>query len=344
MQDPAGTPREASMRHAPRESLDHADVQAGSNEQAALAVTRPAAARAVTPGWRAWLAFASVCLFWGTSGPLIRFTVRSVAPAMLVPLRFFIAGSLLYVGLAIAGRRPRSAQLWRALPLGTALAATNVLITFGFERIEAGVGSLLLGTTALAFAVVDVCWPGGATRPSLAVWGGLLSGFLGIAALSFEPQLLAASKWQGMAMLILSTWTWAIGSVAQARMRSHADALSSSAWQMLIASVLASPMFWLDPALHLRAIGVEGWISIGALIVTASLIGFVSFVYMMQHLPAYVAGSYTYLNALVAAVLSVIWLHERLSTRFYVAAVLVLGGVALIQRGPRRKPAHAASA
>ncbi|HEY5959128.1 MAG TPA: EamA family transporter [Polyangiaceae bacterium] len=321
-------------------------MKAKSSDGSALDAQPVPSSTARRTGLCGWLAFAAVCFFWGTSGPLIRFTVRSVAPGMLVTLRFAIAGVILYCGLWMLGRRPRLAELRQALPFGLVLAITNVLITLGFQRVEASVGSLLLGTTALTFAVVDVCWPGHAMRPSLAVWIGLVAGLLGVATLSLEPHLFEGSKWQGMLMLEVSAWTWAVGGVAQARIAQradgdHADALTSAAWQMLIAGALVSPWLWFDGFAAVARITLAGWLGIAGLIVTASLIGFVSFIYMMQTLPAYIAGAYTYVNALVAAILSVLWLHERLSARFYVATLLVLGGIALIQRRSLPRPAKA---
>jgi drug/metabolite transporter (DMT)-like permease len=108
---------------------------------------------------------------------------------------------------------------------------------------------------------------------------------------------------------------------------------------MLLATVLIWPIAAHVGDPQLRTIAHVGWLGIAALVVTASLVGFVSFVYMLQQLPAYVAGAYPYVNAVVAAGVSVLWLDERLSLRFYLSAILVLGGVALIQLPSRRSSA-----
>lgn len=291
--------------------------------------------RAPRPSGLGWLAFAAVCLFWGTSSPLIRYTVRYVEPLALVMLRFAIAGVLLWSFLWLLGRRPPLRGLSKILPSGVALAFTNVLVTLGFQRVEAGTGTLLLATTAVAFAVVDIAWPGGTSKPSVSVWLGLSLGLLGVGVLAISPQSVGTGQWQGYVMLELSAWSWALGGIAQARHPSGQDPLQSSAWQMLIAASLIFPIAVLGGNLRLGSIAAEGWFGILSLVVTASLIAFVAFVVMLRQLPAYVAGSYTFVNAIVAAGLGVVWLGERLSARFYVAALLVLGGVALIQRRSR---------
>lgn len=315
--------------HPPTSAPDSANL----DDLPALTPERPASpAPLARPTSIGWLAFAAVCVFWGTSGPLLRYTVRYVEPLGLVVLRFFIAGALMWSYLWLNGRRPPLVGLSRILPSGVALAATNVLCTLGFARVEAGTGTLLLATTAVAFAVVDSCWPGGTSRPTRSVWLGLLLGLFGVGVLVISPRSLGGGEWQGYLLLELSAWTWALGGVAQARNPSGQDPLQSSAWQMLIAAALVCPMAAMRGGLPLGAIPIQGWFGILALVVTASIIAFVAFVVMIRQLPAYVAGSYTFVNAIVAALVGVVWLGEQLSARFYLAALLVLGGVALIQR------------
>lgn len=280
----------------------------------------------------AWLAFVAVSLFWGTSSPLLRYAVGHVPALSLVVLRFSLAGAILWFTLWAFGRPPPLWGLKRTLPGTVLLAATNVLVTFGFRDVEAGPGALLLASTAVSFALVDVCWPGGDSKPSLAVWAGLLLGLCGVAVLVVSPDAFHTSGWRGYLLLALSTWTWAFAGVTQARHPTGMDPLQSSAWQMLGAAMLVGPVAIGVEGLPAATLPLEAWLAVLGLVVTASLISFVGFFYMMRELPVYVAGSYTYLNALVAATVSVLWLGERLSSRYYVSAALVLGGVALIQR------------
>jgi drug/metabolite transporter (DMT)-like permease len=223
------------------------------------------------------------------------------------------------------------------LPSGIALSFSNILVTFGFNRVESGAGTLLLATTAVTFAVVDVLWPGGNTKPTYKVWGGLTLGLAGVAVLVVGKGQTADSHWSGYLMLALSAWVWAFASVAQARHPSYLDPLQSSTWQMLIAASCAVPIAFLFRVPFPQHIDPRGLYGLVFLIVTASLIGFVGFVYMLRHMPPYIAGSYTYLNSIVAAFTGWLWLGERLDIRFFFAAALVLSSVTLIQLRPRRE-------
>jgi drug/metabolite transporter (DMT)-like permease len=160
----------------------------------------------------------------------------------------------------------------------------------------------------------------------------LVLGLLGVAVLVFDPNAFDGKAWLGYLLLAVSAWTWAANGVAQARHPSGLDPLQSSAWQMLVAGVLVGPIAAFVGGSQLRSIPVEVWLAVAVLTVTASIVAFVSFIYMVHRLPVYVVGSYTYVNTIVAALTSVLWLGERLSPRFWVAAMLVLLGVVLIQR------------
>jgi drug/metabolite transporter (DMT)-like permease len=284
------------------------------------------------------LSYVAVCIFWGTSSPAIRFTTWFIAPLWIVVIRFALAGGLLWFALALAGKRPPLAGVLRVLPSGVALSVSNVLVTLGFHRVESGSGTLLLATTAVTFAVVDILWPGGSTKPSSRVWFGLLLGLSGVAVLVFGKGHNPNSHWSGYIMLAASAWAWALASVAQARRPSGLDPLQSSAWQMLIAATCVLPIALLLREPFPTNVDPRGIYGLAFLIVTASLIGFVGFVHMIRHMPPYIAGTYTYVNALVAALTGWLWLGEHLDTRFFIAAALVLSSVALIQLRDRRKP------
>ena len=67
------------------------------------------------------------------------------------------------------------------------------------------------------------------------------------------------------------------------------------------------------------------------LIVFGSLIGYGSFVYVIHHWPAAKAGTYAYINPVVAVILGAIILKEPVTVTMIVASAIILGGVFLVQ-------------
>ena len=85
-----------------------------------------------------------------------------------------------------------------------------------------------------------------------------------------------------------------------------------------------------------RSIGA--WIYLTAV---GSLIGFTTFVWLMKHSTPSKVSTYAYVNPIVAVFLGWLVLHEPVSPRIFVAAAVIIAGVAIITLAKNRKPAPA---
>jgi drug/metabolite transporter (DMT)-like permease len=111
----------------------------------------------------------------------------------------------------------------------------------------------------------------------------------------------------------------------------------SSALQMLFASVVLIPAGFLAGERPAWPWPSESLGAFVYLIMFGSLVGFVAYVYMLEHLPAAVVGSYTYVNPLVAVWVGWFFLGESVSSRFWLAGLLVLAGLYLVNRTSGKK-------
>ena len=284
-----------------------------------------------------WLAFAAVCFFWGTTAPAIRVAVRYFPPLLLSGVRFAIAGALLLGVLASLGKVPEHWLLavWRSVPGGLSLALANALTCWGFVTVQSGQGALLLATTALWMTLVDHLWPSNSRTTPRAVWLGLLIGLAGVGLLVDAP-ILSLGASVGTSVLLLSSFTWALGSVWQSRHPSHLPPLLESALQMLVASFCLLPVAYVTGEKWSRAIPATGWLAFVFLVLTGSLIGFVSFVYILRNLSPKVVGLYTYVNPIVATWAGWWWLAESPRPRFWIASAVILGSVAWVRLADSR--------
>jgi drug/metabolite transporter (DMT)-like permease len=285
-----------------------------------------------------WVAFASVCFFWGTTSPAIRYAVRYFPPLMLSGTRFALAGSLLLLTLVVLRQSPTrwSVVIQRCVPGGLALAAANSLTCIGFRTVESGQGAFLLATTALWMSIIDGLWPSGARRASRLAWLGLVVGLAGVALL-IEPHGTVHGSMLGGALLLLSSLSWALSSVWQSRHPSYLPPLLEAAVQMLIASIVTLPIAYLIGERWQGNLPASAWGAFMFLVLTGSLIGFVSFVVILRQLPPKIVGLYTYVNPLVATWAGWWWLDELVHPRLLPASVLVLGSVALVRLAEARR-------
>jgi len=280
-----------------------------------------------------WLAFVSVCFFWGTTAPAIRYAVRYFDPLMLSGTRFAIAGSLLLGVLVALGHAPPrwSPVFRRSIPGGVALAIANSLTCVGFRTVESGQGAFLLATTALWMALIDALWSRARGSVSLLAWVGLVIGLSGVALLIEPHRGIANGAVLGGALLLVSSASWATSSVWQSRHPSHLPPLLEAAAQMLIASAVTLPTACALGERWHGSVPASAWGAFIFLVLTGSLIGFVSFVVILRQLPPKIVGLYTYVNPLVATWAGWWWLGERIHPRLGLASFLVLGSVALVR-------------
>ena len=68
-------------------------------------------------------------------------------------------------------------------------------------------------------------------------------------------------------------------------------------------------------------------------------VAFMLWLRALKFVPSSMLGAYGYLSALLAAFLSIVLLHEKLSGLFVLSAVMALGGMALMMRGGQKKDA-----
>ena len=72
------------------------------------------------------------------------------------------------------------------------------------------------------------------------------------------------------------------------------------------------------------------------LIVFGSLIGYSSYIYLLQKWPATRAGTYAYVNPAVAVTLGALLLGERVTVLMLISMVAILVGVIIVQRSKIR--------
>lgn len=132
-----------------------------------------------------WLAYAGMCLIWGTTWLAIKVGLHTLSPLTGVGLRFLIAGAFLYGIAALSGQlRPLKELPWRLIVvLAGLLFGLNYILTYTAEtRLDSGLTAVLFGTLpffAFGFGHVMI---GERTTPR--IWIGAALAFAGVAVIS----------------------------------------------------------------------------------------------------------------------------------------------------------------
>ncbi|MGV3517349.1 EamA family transporter [Luteitalea sp.] len=284
----------------------------------------------------AYIAFAAVCVFWGTTYLGIKVALETVPPFLLGGMRFTLAGSVLAVALRLLGHEWPD---WRRAPtfflIGLAmLGFGNGGVVWAEQFMASGLVAVLVASTP--FWMVGIESLAGGERLTRRTVVGLSIGFSGILLLVW-PDLVAAmsatSGWTWIGGLIatqLACVGWSVGSTISKQRLHDTDPLVSAAGQML-----AGGLVMLAVSGVLGEYGRLTWTARSAaavayLFVAGSLVGFVAYTYALRHLPMSIVSLYPYVNPIVAVVLGTWLLHEPLTWRIVLAIAVILGGSAVV--------------
>jgi drug/metabolite transporter (DMT)-like permease len=291
-----------------------------------------------TPG-RVLTAFVVLCLVWGSTYLAIRIGVRELPPALFAGTRFLIAG-LLLLGASRVLRQPlpRKAVDWRtnAIVGVLLLFCANGLVVWAEQFTPSGVAAIFVVTVTLWLALFDALLPGSPARPTVAQVAGLGLGFFGTMLLVADD--LGAFRtvdWRGPLALTLAAMAWGLGSVYSTRRPTASGPYVNAALQMLAggaALTLVGALLGEWRQVHVTTAGVG---ALAYLVVFGSLVGYSSYVYVLRHMAPTVAGTYSYVNTVVAVLLGWLILSEPITLRMLVAMTIVMGSVLWVRKARR---------
>ena len=281
------------------------------------------------------LSLAAVALLWGVAFVAIKQGLREVSPWSLAVLRFAIAALLLAGVMAIWPKtRPRIPRdAWgRIVVLGfTGVPAYHLALNWGEQRTSASVAALIVATAPVMVALASPLALGERVNARGVV--GIALAFAGVGILAAQSRDGTATQVAGFAVTILAPAAWAVYTIIAKPLTARIPSIQITIASMLVGTVMLLPL--VGPALirDARALSLPGWgwtLWLGA---GGSAAGYILFNYALTHLSATKVAVSIYFVPVIALIAAWAVIDEPLGPRVGVAAVLVLAGVALTQRG-----------
>ena len=304
---------------------------------------------------KVWIALLALYIVWGSTYLAIRFAVETIPPFLMAGTRFLVSGAFLLIWRRAAGDAMPTPRQWRSTAIVgiLLLLGGNGLVSFAEKRIASGVAALIVGTVPLWLVLIEAIRPGGVRPTSLAILG-LLIGFGGIYLLVGPEDFNSASLQFdafGIGTVVLAAFLWSLGSIYSRGADLPTSSLMATGAEMLTGGlvILAFSAFigeWRD--FNFTAVTSSSWIGLVYLITFGSMVGFVSYIWLLQNAPVSLVATYAYVNPLVAVFLGAWLANETLNARILVAALIIIGSVVLINQTKRKskklKTKHAPAA
>lgn len=302
-----------------------------------------------------WSGIVVLYIVWGSTYLGMKLAIDSVPPTVMGVLRFIPAGLLLCTGVIAwhRGRIPRPSlrELRDAAIVGTMLLLGGTgLVAWGQQTIPTGIAALLIAVVPMWLAIFGRVLFGDRVPALAAV--GIAVGLVGVAILAWPAEEVGRLDPAGLAALIVSPMSWALGTLyATKRAVLPSPALLSTGIQMIaggLAFAVAALLTGGFAGFDIGAVSATSWFGIGYLITVGGLVGFTTYAWLLTVAPIGRIATYAYVNPVVAVFLGWLILDEPLSPRTIVASVVIVAAVVLIvtargraARVPRDGASHA---
>lgn len=297
---------------------------------------------------RAYLALVVVCLVWGTTFGSVHLASDSFPPAMIVCLRFTIAG-LLLIGFSLlrGDAFPTGATLKRHLMVGFLLFfAGNSFVAWAVRYVPTGLGATLIATNPFWMIWLSSLLP---PREKIhpTAFLGLIVGFIGILIL-LSPKLtshypVSPLFWATLVGILAMTFFWSLGSIYARKHPAPEAVMMGIGVQNLFAGILLMPVTWLTwqpTEFHPQW---QGLLALAHLILLGTIVAVPSYMYVLKRLPVSVSSMFSYVTPVVSIAFGWWVFGEPVTPITILGTGIILAGVALVQWvNQQQQAAHAA--
>jgi drug/metabolite transporter (DMT)-like permease len=283
-----------------------------------------------------WLAFFACSSIWGSTWLAHKWALVDFTPMGLASVRFVVAGLLCLAIAWLRGERfVRREQLQSLLLAGLLMAgAANVLTAWSLQYIPSGVGAVLQAPIPVWLALLSL-----RSDPMHAgSWIAVALGFVGVGLVMWPSEFGGIDPLAALVCTLTPiAWSWA--SLHQrAHVRSGGLFANAGVQMLFSGSVCVALTAGFGDFTQHGDIGPSAWWAVSYLIVGGSCIAFASYLYLARVWHPARAGSFSYINPVIAVLLGWLLGGEGLGSRLIAGMAVVLVAVAVLQLATRKRP------
>ncbi len=280
---------------------------------------------------RVVVALLALYITWSTTYLGIKFALESFPPFLLAGLRYFSVGLVMFLYLRIKGHPAPNRSQWGGASVvgGLLLLVGNGGVSYAQQWVPTGIAALVVGSTPIWTVLFAGIWK---EWPRRLEWAGLAVAFGGLLVLNSGGELRAYPA--AAAALVAAVAAWSLGSAWSKRlslphglMAGAAQMLAGGSLLLLTSALLGERM---EAAPSLRSLAALLYLA-----VFGSLVGYSAYVYLLKHVRPSLATSYAYVNPVIAVLLGIWLVGERLNGAEVAAMAAILSGVVLVVLGQR---------
>ncbi len=284
-----------------------------------------------------WVALIALYIVWGSTYLGIKVAIETIPPFFHAGIRFLISGLILVIWQRVAGQSMPTRRQWMSTAIigSFLLLGGNGLVAWAEQFIPSGIAALIIASVPMFLVIGEAVRPNG-VKPTWQGIVGLLIGFAGIFIL-VGPSEISGSTTKlnpfGVAALLSACLFWTIGSMVSKSADLPKSSLMNTGAQMLMGSISLFIVSLITGELNgwdVTAVSARSLYGLSYLIFVGSLVGFVSYGWLLQNAPISLVSTYAYVNPIVAVLLGVWFANEVLEPRIWLATAIIIGSVIFI--------------
>lgn len=289
------------------------------------------------------LATAAICfavLMWGVTPVATRFLVDAdtqlIPPGPMVAIRFTISAVLLLPLLVKANpiRWSRADILYGAMISICGVVGYNLPITLGQVSVPAGTTALIIATEPVWILILWALKDG--RRPSLGATVGAIVGFLGICLLvGINSEAQGEHSIEGILFVCVGAFFWSLYCVLAAPFIKRKGTLGTTAFTVGFGCVPLLAMFAPSIPEAIRSMPSEALIPLVILAVGSTVIATLCWNHGISMMPGPRSGAFLHGIPIVGVLAGALVLSEPVSWGILLAAVMVIAGVIVAQKGEK---------
>jgi len=250
-------------------------------------------------------------------------------------MRQTLAGCLMITYYFLKGKKlPSLKELLFHLVVGfLLLSCSNGLTTWAIKYIPSFLGALIACLMPFVLIMANVLFFKEKVKPI--VYFSLLIGFTGVAVLltSMSSEMHGTHFMFGIILSLISIGTWTSGTLISLKNTMKVDPFEGIGWQMLLGGiVLLISAKVAGQHVELASIPATAWIGFLYLTLVGSILCFICYLYALKTLPMSLVSIYVYINPIVALLLGVFILNEKITSQIMIGILITFVGIYMVKK------------
>ena len=273
-----------------------------------------------------------ITLIWGSTWLAIKIGLDSVPPFYGVSLRFSLALAILLIMLLLRGERLPTDKTARIIYVQLGLCSFSLpfaLVYWAEQYIPSSLASILFAFYPFVvmilshFILAD-------ERITLFKLIGVLAGFVGLLLIFQFDFSLGSANTRGMIAILVSVLLQGSSLVFAKKYSHHISPVAMNVGGLIVGVPIMYLIAMSTESYSMVHLDVKGILSIVYLGTFGSVVTFGTYYWLLKRMQAVLLSFVSFLTPILAVIFGTIFLSESLSPHIFSGAVLVLGGLVVM--------------